>query len=128
MLCPSYFQYSAFVPFPFFKLIFQRYVNFISHFKEPIFCFLILFLPLFSISLISTLLVPYFYYSWVYSVVTLITFQLATYGDFPGGPMVKNLPSNAGNTGSIPGWGTKILHATGQLSLCATTTELARLN
>ena len=24
--------------------------------------------------------------------------------DFPGGPVVKNLPSNAGDTGSISGW------------------------
>ena len=24
--------------------------------------------------------------------------------------MVKNLPSNAGDVGSIPGWGTKIPH------------------
>ena len=38
-------------------------------------------------------------------------------GDFPGGPVVKNLPSNAGDTGSIPGQGTKIPHAVGQLSL-----------
>ena len=30
--------------------------------------------------------------------------------------MVKNLPSNAGDTGSIPGWGTEIPHAAGQLS------------
>ena len=29
-------------------------------------------------------------------------------GDFPGGPVVKNLPSNAGDVGSIPGWLTKI--------------------
>ncbi|TEA35916.1 hypothetical protein DBR06_SOUSAS810017, partial [Sousa chinensis] len=43
--------------------------------------------------------------------------------DFPGGPVLKNPSSNAGDTGSIPGWGTKIPHATGQLSLCATTTE-----
>ena len=28
--------------------------------------------------------------------------------DFPGGPGVKNPPSNAGDTGSIPGRGTKI--------------------
>ena len=28
--------------------------------------------------------------------------------DFPGGEVVKNLPSNAGDTSSIPGWGTKI--------------------
>ena len=26
----------------------------------------------------------------------------------PGGAVVENLPANAGNTGSIPGWGTKI--------------------
>ena len=25
--------------------------------------------------------------------------------------MVENLPANAGDTGSIPGWGTKIPHA-----------------
>ena len=30
--------------------------------------------------------------------------------------MVKNLPSNAGDMGSIPGWRTKIPHAVGQLS------------
>ena len=35
--------------------------------------------------------------------------------DFPGGPMVKNPPSKAGDTGLIPGWGTKIPHAMGQL-------------
>ena len=48
--------------------------------------------------------------------------------DFPGGPVVKNPPYNAGDTGSIPGQGTKIPHATGQLSRHATTTELAHLN
>ena len=32
-------------------------------------------------------------------------------GDFPGGPVVKTPPSSAGGTGSIPGWGAKILHA-----------------
>ena len=31
-------------------------------------------------------------------------------------PVVKNPPSNAGDAGLIPGWGTKIPHATGQLS------------
>ena len=36
--------------------------------------------------------------------------------DFPGGPVVKNLPCNAGNVGSIPGWGTKIPHYLVQLS------------
>ena len=35
--------------------------------------------------------------------------------------MVKNPPSNAGNVGSIPGQGTKISHAAGQLSFHATT-------
>ena len=43
--------------------------------------------------------------------------------DFPGSPVVKNLPSNAGDSGSIPGWGTKIPHAVGQPSPRATTTE-----
>ena len=46
--------------------------------------------------------------------------------DFPGGPVVKNPPSNAGDAGSIPGRGTKIPHATWQLRPCATTTELVR--
>ena len=45
--------------------------------------------------------------------------------DFPGGPVVKNPPSNAGDTGLIPGRGTKVPHTTGQLSPHATNTELA---
>ena len=32
-------------------------------------------------------------------------------GDFPGGPVVKTSPSNAGGAGSIPGRGAKIPHA-----------------
>ena len=32
--------------------------------------------------------------------------------DFPGGPVVKTLPSRAGGVGSIPGWGAGIPHAT----------------
>ena len=48
--------------------------------------------------------------------------------DFPGGPVVKNLPSNAGDAGLIPGWGTKIPHAVGQLSPSATTMEPTRHN
>ena len=32
-------------------------------------------------------------------------------GDFPGGPVVKTLPSSAGCADSIPGQGTKIPHA-----------------
>ena len=31
--------------------------------------------------------------------------------DFPGGPVVKTLPSNADGAGSIPGQGTGILYA-----------------
>ena len=31
--------------------------------------------------------------------------------DFPGGPVVKNLPSNVGDAGLIPGPGTKSPHA-----------------
>ena len=48
--------------------------------------------------------------------------------DFPGGPVVKNPPSNAGDAGSIPGRGTKIPPAAGQLSPGATTTEPGCLN
>ena len=42
--------------------------------------------------------------------------------DFPGGPVVKNPRTNAGDTDSTPGWG-KIPHAVGQLSPCTPTTE-----
>ena len=55
-------------------------------------------------------------------------YQEYVFWDFLGGPVVKNLPTNAGDAGLIPGRGTKIPHAAGQLSPCATTTELARLN
>ena len=43
--------------------------------------------------------------------------------NFLVGPVVKNLPANAGDTGWISGSGTKMPHATGQLRLCATATE-----
>ena len=36
--------------------------------------------------------------------------------DFPSGTVVKNLPSNAGDTGSIFAQGTNSPHASGQLS------------
>ena len=39
--------------------------------------------------------------------------------DFPGGPVVKNPPANAGDAGLITGHGTKIPPALGQLSQCA---------
>ena len=45
--------------------------------------------------------------------------------ELPGGPVVKNLPSSAGDVGSIPDQGTKIPHAVGQLNLCAASTESA---
>ena len=43
--------------------------------------------------------------------------------DFPGGLVVKNLPCNARDMGSIPGLGTKIAHAVEQLNPRATTPE-----
>ena len=43
--------------------------------------------------------------------------------DFPGGPVVKNLPCNAGDMSSIPGRGNKTPHAAEQLSLHTPTTE-----
>ena len=55
-------------------------------------------------------------------------FSKYNYEDFPGGPVVKNPPSNVGDKGSIPGRGTKIPHAVEQLSLRTSTTELAHLN
>ena len=48
----------------------------------------------------------------------LWTLKIVHSWDFPGGPMVKILPSNAGDTGWIPFWGNKIPHAVGRPSLC----------
>ena len=48
--------------------------------------------------------------------------------DFSVGPVVRNPPCNAGDMGSVPDWGTKIPHATGQLSLCAITAEFESHN
>ena len=41
----------------------------------------------------------------------------------PGDPLIKNLPSNAGDMGSMPGWGTKIPHVMWPLSPHAATRE-----
>ena len=42
--------------------------------------------------------------------------------DFSTGPAIKNLPSNAGDAGSVPGQGTKITQAKkGKLSPCTAT-------
>ena len=49
--------------------------------------------------------------------------KLGASRDFPGGPVVKNLPSNAGDAGLIPGRGSKIPHITEQLNLCVTSRE-----
>ena len=38
--------------------------------------------------------------------------QKMTIWDFPGGPVVKTPPSTAGGAGLIPGWESKIPHAT----------------
>ena len=40
----------------------------------------------------------------------LLTTDLKKNSDFPGGPMVRNQPANAGNMGSIP-WSRKTPHA-----------------
>ena len=45
------------------------------------------------------------------------------WGDFPGGPVVKNLPSNAGDEDSNPGQGAKIPYALGQLTPCTPARE-----
>ena len=47
--------------------------------------------------------------------------------DLPGGPGAKHPPANAGDTGLIPGLGTKIPHVMGQLSPCATTESSCHL-
>ena len=44
---------------------------------------------------------------------------------FPGGPVVKNPPANAGDMGSISA--RKVLHAKEQLSPCAITIEALEL-
>ena len=61
---------------------------------------------------------------------TIMTPTLCMSQDFPGGPLVTNLPCNAGDVGLIPAFGTKIPHAMEQLnqcpqleSPCATTSE-----
>ena len=50
-----------------------------------------------------------------------VTYKISSIRDFRGGPVVKDPFSIAGDVSSIPGWGTKILHAKGQLPLCTAT-------
>ena len=61
-------------------------------------------------------------------ILTKESMQNCMKGNFPGGPVVKNPPCNAGNASLIPGQGTNIPQTSGQLSLrpalkipCATT-------
>ena len=49
--------------------------------------------------------------------------RLVFFENFPGGPVVKNLPVNSRNMGSVPNPGTININKIPQLSLCATTTE-----
>ena len=59
---------------------------------------------------------------------TVMPLKTIVLRDFPGGPVVKNLPCNAGDASLIPGLGTKIPHAAGQLSLQAIATEPTQYN
>ena len=54
--------------------------------------------------------------------------QEVNLGDFPGDPVVKNLPCVAGDSGSIPDQGTKIPHPAEQLSPLATIKGFAHHN
>ena len=45
-----------------------------------------------------------------------IFFKKVTISNFPGGPVVKKLPCNVGDTVLIPALGTKIPHTKGQTS------------
>ena len=66
--------------------------------------------------------------TYIHTAQTLFLFKEQAYRDFPGGPVVENPSCNIGDTCSIPGWGTKIPHAVGQLSPRATTKEPERHN
>ena len=60
--------------------------------------------------------------SWAMSMTPILTYHSNLTGvsptwDFPGGPVVKNLPKKPGDAGSIPGQGTKIPYSGEQLSL-----------
>ena len=53
------------------------------------------------------------------------SFKNVIVGDFPGGPVVKNLPARAGDMSSVPGPGRLTPHIVEQVSLCAAATEPA---
>ena len=48
--------------------------------------------------------------------------------DLPGGPVVKNPPSDAGDAGLIPGQAPKVPHAVGQLNPHTAAIELEHLH
>ena len=60
------------------------------------------------------------YLGGINSVASVLEAKLGEKWDFSGSPVAKSLPSNAGDTGLIPGQGTKISHAAGHLSPRAT--------
>ena len=74
-------------------------------------------------TIISRFLIRHFGSQRQWAYIFKVLKEKKTAGDFPSGPVVKNLPSNAGDAGSIPGQGTKIPHAVGQLSPRTATTE-----
>ena len=55
-----------------------------------------------------------------------VTSLKKNFGDFPGGPVVKTLPHNAGDANSIPGQGTKVPRAVEQLSPSTVSTDSVR--
>ena len=56
------------------------------------------------------------------SIVHYFCFKIWRLG-LPGGPVAKNPPCNTKDVGLIPGQGTKLRHAPGQLGSCRATTE-----
>ena len=58
---------------------------------------------------------------WTQTTIYKLDFLKKRWGGFPGGPVVKNLPANAGDMTLT--WSEKISHAAGQLSLFTVTTE-----
>ena len=62
-------------------------------------------------------------HNWVSNRGAAISPLLSLLGNFSGGAVVENLPANAGDTGSTPSHGTKIPHASGQLSRRPTATS-----
>ena len=58
----------------------------------------------------------------------VLFFFFSSNRDVPGGPTVKNPPCSSGDSGSVPGRGTKVPYAKEQLSPRATARESTPLN